>query len=753
MTKFYFRHGLRAILLGLVITAPGWLVPLKALGNTTQSDSEQNYDIATGSLDQVLNRFAVEAGIEISIDASLTANKQSNGLQGRYSIDEGLTMLLETHDLRAVRAGSGAYILEAMPADVAGDTRLDDVTVIGTASQRRAVGLGPGRPDAVVTAASIERLQANDLEDVFRQEPEVAVGGSLGIAQKVYVRGIEDTLLNVSIDGATQSGRLFHHTGRLSIEPELLKRVEVQAGTGSATAGPGALGGAIRFITKDPEDLLRPDEDLGGLVKFGYFSNTDGYKANTSLFGRLNDQWSAMVSLSHMDHERIEDGDGNELVGTDSEQQLGFAKIVGHLTDSQTLRLSYDRRTDDGERTQRPQWIVSSFNPVYPLELERETVTLNYALNPLHNEFLNLETTVYHTNAQVEQDVFDRWGIYRGESESNGFDIHNTSRLGMHELTYGMDYRRDTAIAGGAADPDEQEEKSRVTGFYLQDDIHLTEALLLSAGLRHDTYKLDDNSDQEFEEDGFSPSVGLTYQFTPTFSAYASYAEAIRGPLSLDTFKLEGFIKDPALQAEEADNTEIGFAYYGDRLFFSGKVYRTRIENVIADPVGGPRLYQNIGDLKSEGYLLQAGLAWHRLQSSISFHHNDAEVDGQPLNAYDHSGVGNTIGYTWVTDLSYRVNRGLEFGWVGRFVHGVNNIETSVGHIDKPGYGVHDLYAYWQPTGSERLRLTLTLKNLFDKRYLDHASNASFEHFPGYQGIVGLPEAGRDIRIGLAWRF
>ena len=95
--------------------------------------------------------------------------------------------------------------------------------------------------DAVVTEERIEQYQASDLEDVLAGQPEVAVGGSVGIAQKVYVRGIEDPLLNVTIDGATQAGALFHHTGRLAVEPELLKRVEVEAGAGRR--GPAMLGG------------------------------------------------------------------------------------------------------------------------------------------------------------------------------------------------------------------------------------------------------------------------------------------------------------------------------------------------------------------------------------------------------------------------------------------------------------------------------------------------------------------------------
>ncbi|WP_246065361.1 TonB-dependent receptor domain-containing protein [Hydrocarboniclastica marina] len=631
----------------------------------------------------------------------------------------------------------------------------------GGAIQERAVVMQPLQvvgaaeieADHVVDAQTIERLQATDLEDVFRQQPTVTVGGSVGIAQKVYVRGVEDRLLNVTIDGASQAGSIFHHIGRLAIEPELLKQVEVQDGAGRATSGPGALGGAIRFETKDPEDLLRPGEDFGVLTKLGYFSNSEGYKANTTLFGRLTDDWSAMASLSQTDHDSIEDGDGNELPGTESRQRIGFAKVVGQLPADQRVSLSFDARKDEGERAQRPQWVRSSFNPVYPLEGERHTYTVNYDFVPAQNKLVNLGLTLYHTNTNLEQDVEDRWGLYYGEVESYGFDIRNTSRAGDHELVYGVDYRKDQVNAGYDEDPDAEEESAKVHGIYVQDDFQVTDKLLVTAGLRYDDYQLEDNSGVSFDDEGFSPNLGATYEFTREFSVNASYAEALRGPTVHDAFKLEGSQNDPDLEAERARNHEVGFNYDNAGWSLSGKVYLTRIDDVIGDPLFGPTRYENLGELESRGILLAVAHQWKKLRAGLTYHRNEAELDGEALNTYEHNGIGTSIGDTWVADLNYAFSEDLAAGWAGRFVTGIDDLDTSVGEIDKPGYGVHDLYGQWQPTGTEDLVLTLTIRNLLDKQYLDHASNEDFEPIDDYEGIVGLPEAGRDIRLGLAVRF
>ena len=607
--------------------------------------------------------------------------------------------------------------------------------------------------DAEVTEESIENYQASDLADVFAGQPEVAVGGSVGIAQKVYVRGLEDPLLNVTIDGATQAGALFHHTGRLAVEPELLKKVEVEAGAGRATSGAGALGGSLRFVTKDPEDLLRPGEQVGALVKFGSYSNTDGYRASTTLFGRLNDRWSTLVSVNQSDHERFKDGDGKRIPGTDSRQQLGFAKIVGHLPDDQTLKLSHEVRTDEGERPQRPQWQISSFNRLYDLDGRRDTTTVNYGFAPSGNPLVDLGLTVYYTESELEQNVADRWGRYFGFTRSIGGDLRNSSALGSHTLTYGVDYREDRVNAGGAADRKAEEESGTVTGVYLQDDYWVTDALLLSAGVRYDDYQLDDNNDQSFSDSDISPNANVAWEVIDGLTLKAGYAEAFRGPSTHDTFKIDRAQNDPDLKGEKARNREVGFDYIYQNFTVSGEVYRSEIQDAIADPLSGPVIYQNIGDLESDGYRIGTTYHWQGLQAGLSFHSNDAEVNGEPLTVYVHNLLGNSMGDTWVADLSYRWDRNLEFGWQGRFVQGIDGLETSVGTIDKPGYGVHDLFLHWLPTGEEDLRLTLTVKNVADKQYIDHASNADYESIPGYEGVIGLPEPGRDIRLGLALRF
>lgn len=712
--------------------------------NAANANAKKNYNISAGDLGQNLSRFAAQAGVLLSFDPALTAGKRSPSLQGNYSVQEGFTLLLAGSGLSLISQSNGGYSLQS--------TTLNTLPTVQVSSSYEPLNAGVSGNRRVVNAEAIERIQANDLEDVFRATPSVAVGGSVGIAEKIYVRGLEDALLNVTIDGATQQGVLFHHAGRLSIEPELLKQVEVHAGAGVATDGPGALGGAISFTTKDPEDLLRPGEKFGALLKAGYFDNTEGHKLSANVFGRLSDNWSAMLSLAQSDSDAITDGNGTQLSGTESEQSMAFAKLVGNISDSQTVKLSYDLREDEGIRAQRPQWVISSWNPGYPLKIERETTTLNYQLNPTANAWLNLEVTLYDTRSELEQNVVNRWGVYNGSTESQGINLRNTTQLSNHELVYGFEYREDTVNAGPSTDPTEQEEDGTVMGIFVQDLFQVTEKLLLSAGARFDDYELTDNTDQTFSSDGFSPNLGVSYQLTPSLSLNAGYAEALRGRQTTETFLLDSRTNSPDLKPEEAENIEAGFEYHKDALSFSGTVYQSRIDNAINDQA---RVFRNIGDIETEGFDVRVSYDWSAIQAGLSYSNFDSDLVSEDsdlqLNAYDHGALGNSVGNTWTADLAYQLNDALELGWNGRVVEGLDNIRTSAGTIDKSGYTVHDLYAQWQI--NRDLTLTFTAKNVFDKYYLDHATNGDYEHIPDYEGVIGLAEPGRDLRLSLSWRL
>lgn len=108
-----------------------------------------------------------------------------------------------------------------------------------------------------VTEEEIEGRNPSTIADVFDGESSVTVSGGASLAQKVFVNGIEESLLSVTIDGARQNKSAFHHAGNVLLDPELLKQVEISRGLEhrrQRAAGHTGRRGAPRFQHFDEPD-------------------------------------------------------------------------------------------------------------------------------------------------------------------------------------------------------------------------------------------------------------------------------------------------------------------------------------------------------------------------------------------------------------------------------------------------------------------------------------------------------------------
>ena len=99
--------AIRAIFLGM---------PLAVCSMTTTSiyaATEHNISIAKKSLDKALTELAIQSGITISYDSATLSKLQSSGLNGHYSTEQALALLLAPHHLEPVKIASGGYSIQA----------------------------------------------------------------------------------------------------------------------------------------------------------------------------------------------------------------------------------------------------------------------------------------------------------------------------------------------------------------------------------------------------------------------------------------------------------------------------------------------------------------------------------------------------------------------------------------------------------------------------------------------------------------
>ncbi|WP_157314751.1 TonB-dependent receptor domain-containing protein [Chitinibacter sp. GC72] len=617
----------------------------------------------------------------------------------------------------------------------------------------------PTQDDTLLRHALIGQ-QAQDLSDVFRSDAEISVGGGGNpIAQKMYIRSMEESLLNLSVDGAQINSKVYHHQTALILDPQLIKRVEVEKGTASASAGPGALGGAIRYETVSTLDMLRPGQQVGGSVTASMFSN-EGWRSSANVYGKVG-KVDALLAATTMRTQDYQAGNGNTVASSATEQANYLAKLGMQLSEQQRLVASFQRSSDEGVRTARANMVGFAHpvlpNDAIPQSLDRDTATLNYQAQQL-GWIDALNATVYRS--QVDSERTNKKGRNWGETlTTTGADLQLKQALGEHLLKYGVNWREEKSAAQRITNPygltGNGRENLRVWGGYVEGELNFN-TLTLTGGVRYDDYQYTDNHLQQFASGGVSPSVGLRWQASDALQLRAGYAKALRGVGLKEAFMLDiaQWKNQPNIKAEEADNAELGFAYRQGGLSVSGNVYRQAIDNFIttfscASARGGCR--GNLGKATIDGYELAAGYQWGDLTLGLSVADSRPELDGRKFSDAD-LGLGTRTGRTWVSKVAYQLPaQRVELGWLGRFVESMRYLPVGAQlEQTKAGYGVHDVFISWKPLAKDTLRLNLTVKNLFDQHYYDQATYA----YNGWQGkVLGYAEPGRDVRLEASWQF
>ncbi|MFY9082465.1 TonB-dependent receptor plug domain-containing protein, partial [Aliarcobacter butzleri] len=117
-----------------------------------------------------------------------------------------------------------------------------------------------------------EQEQANSFKEIFKNNSSIEIGGGAINVQRIYLRGIESSNLNISLDGAKQGKNMFQHrSNELGINPDLLKIVDIK--TAPDATKNSALGGSIEMSTKDAQDFVKGNKNYGSIFKTGYNTN------------------------------------------------------------------------------------------------------------------------------------------------------------------------------------------------------------------------------------------------------------------------------------------------------------------------------------------------------------------------------------------------------------------------------------------------------------------------------------------------
>lgn len=234
--------------------------------------SVKNYQIAAGSLTATLGRYAAAAGIALSFDPALTAERQSAGLQGNYTIDSGFAKILSGTGLEVVRHAGGGYTMRRISTIGAEETVLPEVSVQATTMLLPPVYAGGqvargsrmglfGNADVFETPFSTQTFteefvrdqQSRRISDIVAVDPSVrSPMAEYGDTETFSVRGFPLFTSQVGVNG------LYGMTDSRRITPEFYERVDMLKGPASMLLGVspfGVVGGNMNLVSKRAGDV------------------------------------------------------------------------------------------------------------------------------------------------------------------------------------------------------------------------------------------------------------------------------------------------------------------------------------------------------------------------------------------------------------------------------------------------------------------------------------------------------------------
>ena len=630
----------------------------------------------------------------------------------------------------------------------------DNLEVINVVSENT----GAKSKTNVITTESINRSTETELKGLLKDEPAINFGGGHGTSQWFTIRGMGQDQVDVKVDDAYTDAQLFHHQGRFMFDPALFKKVSVQKGTGSASAGIGATSGAIVAETVSAKDLLKEGQDIGFKVNAGVSSNK-GWSKGATVYSRAQ-AMDVLLSGNWVKESDYKAGNGYKIKNSALGQRGLLAKVGVDLNEDHRIELSHRQERHYGVRALREEFDFSQDNndannaPRYRITTN-DTSKIEWTgknMGFISNAKANVWRSVISREEPSERS--------RTRLIANGANLNLDSPIGeSHLIKYGINYRdqegkpNSLTVQNGVQ---MKTQKKRDVGVYAE-GIWGLGAFTLTTGLRYDHFSFRAMDGSKSNKGSVNPSVGLIYEITNDLSLNTSLNYATRSPRFHEIMLSSGATRGRTavysiannIKPERSRNAEVGFNYkLADSLALNGSYFWQTIQDTHAFTQIRPGYYeiQNAGKLRNHGYELGAAYKYEGLTLRAGVAYSKPELNGRTV---DSTVTAIPIGRTWTTGVSYHFEQpDIEIGWKGRFVQHTSYDSTTNNRgggsttTKRPGYGVNDFYVTWKPV--ESVNINLALNNAFNKYYRSHSQRA---------GVSTLPEPGRDIRLSVNYTF
>lgn len=627
---------------------------------------------------------------------------------------------------------------DSKPEEAAQVLNLDEIRIESEEAQDLLGNLTIDQEDLDARAPSTTK-------DVFAGESAITAGGGAAIAQKVFVNGIEESLLSVTIDGARQNKSAFHHTGNVLLDPALLKAVKVSKSLAPADAGPGALAGAIAYETKDASDLLEEGDNFGGTFTLGTSNNGVDAQTGLSLFGRSSG-FEYLLSATRRSGGDYEDGDGNEVLGTGADLTDYVGKLAYESQTGHRFEFAASQTEDSGARAAQPGpgglfFIRPDFGGVEGTTnvlAEGLSQRTSYTFTYTNTQAQGLWDPTFQLSSN-EQEI-DAVGV-SGVNKSLSGTVKNDFTVFGGVVTAGVDFFDESAESlGPLVGPGKEE--LRNFGVFAQARQDLNDILSVSYGARFDSQSFTGADGTDLSDSGLSANGAIDVILSDTWTLNAGVASTWGGfelgeaaLVNPDTWNYTGF------SASRSNSGRIGLRFDNGAWKASGALFYTDISDVAAVlPSDGAR--GETSDLVSKGIDASVEYGWDAGFVRVNWTYADVELNNETIGTTDYY-LGRPVGHIIAVEGGWQINDEWRVGGTAEVALENNDAATPL-----PSYEVVNLYGTYTPRAAENLEIRLGVNNLFDKTYASRSSDGIDS-----SRVIPLNEPGRTLSLTARLKF
>jgi iron complex outermembrane receptor protein len=603
------------VLASVLVVSPSAMADVDA-------SAKRNYHISSGSLSSALSQFAGSAGILLSVDARMTDGKSSKGLDGEYTVEQGLQKLLAGSGLVHAFNGNTVTLKVLEHQGQLDASTLSEVTVIDKISpslttpsmtdSKAKLNRVPGGT-TVIDGARIREGATVTVTDTLASAPGVYVGdATTGAAgpSRISIRGSD---VNSTSGGPMRGLKVLRNgmpftRANGAIDTQLINlyaidHIDVYRGASALEYGGSNLGGALNFIT--------PTGYTADPLKIGMIWGTNGHVNPTVSAARVFDNgFDVYGAFSYLDT-------NTTRKNNDQETSNGHGNIGYRWNENQETRLSFDIQENNfpvatGLTKQQidinPRMNNNSFSLGNHVKAHRSDLKHSVKLDN-GDKF---DVGAYYFNTQFDFDFTsgmnrDRWQDtgFNWRHEINGNLLGFKNRVIWGGLTQWMfinDWNYSTVNRQRGPLLNAERDKWLNVEGYMEDQLSLTDTFTLVAGLQLNYRKVDyeryegyvasaARPSNQANKDFFvpSPKLGFTWEAAKNLQIYGNLSRSSEPPLLSN---LSDVFLTPALDIQTANTVEIGTRGERDRLKWDLAFYQAWVNNeylIIPSPPFGSR--------------------------------------------------------------------------------------------------------------------------------------------------------------------